>query len=284
MELLQLKYFCDAAQTEKFSQTAKNFLVPVSNISQSVKRLEKELGAELFHHKGNKVILNNDGKQFYSYASRALSLLDDGKKSISESEDNLSGDIRLVCANNYKSVTVAIEKFLQKNPNVNFIIYQNSQMDSNFDILISDIFPRTHSRKILLFEDEILVAMSKNNPLSKKNIISVSDLEEERFIALNSSISLKKAITDACEKAGFLPKFTIQTYSTAFLRRYIEMGLGISFTPASWSKKYPEIAFRRIDGISKRKTYAFLPKDSYIKKAVAAFLEVLKVEAEAGGL
>ena len=43
MELLQHKYFCDAAETEKFSRTAEKFLVPISNISQSVKRLEKEL-------------------------------------------------------------------------------------------------------------------------------------------------------------------------------------------------------------------------------------------------
>lgn len=48
MELLQLKYFCDAAETENFSKTAKKYLVPTSNISQSIKRLERELGVELF--------------------------------------------------------------------------------------------------------------------------------------------------------------------------------------------------------------------------------------------
>lgn len=47
MELLQLTYFCDAASTQNFSQTAKRLNVPPSNISQSVKRLEEELGAEL---------------------------------------------------------------------------------------------------------------------------------------------------------------------------------------------------------------------------------------------
>ena len=51
MELLQLKYFCDAAQSENFSKTAKKFGVPTSNISQSVKRLEKELSTPLFAQK-----------------------------------------------------------------------------------------------------------------------------------------------------------------------------------------------------------------------------------------
>ena len=57
MELLQLKYFCNAAETENLSKTAKKYLVPTSNISQSIKRLEKELGCELFEHSTNKITL-----------------------------------------------------------------------------------------------------------------------------------------------------------------------------------------------------------------------------------
>ena len=47
MELLQLMYFCDAAETENFSRTAKKYHVPPSDISQSIKRLELELSAEV---------------------------------------------------------------------------------------------------------------------------------------------------------------------------------------------------------------------------------------------
>jgi len=48
MELLQLTYFCDAAVTQNFSKTAQKYNVPPSNISQSIKRLERELSAPLF--------------------------------------------------------------------------------------------------------------------------------------------------------------------------------------------------------------------------------------------
>jgi DNA-binding transcriptional LysR family regulator len=41
MELLQLKYFCDAAQTENFSRTAEKFSVPVPGVTQSIKRLKR---------------------------------------------------------------------------------------------------------------------------------------------------------------------------------------------------------------------------------------------------
>ena len=79
MEMLQLIYFCDAAQTENFSKTAKKYLVPPSNISQSIKRLENELETPLFERQANKIKLNNSGLLFYKNAKSALELLENAK-------------------------------------------------------------------------------------------------------------------------------------------------------------------------------------------------------------
>ena len=280
MELLQLKYFCDAAKNEKFSQTAKNFLVPVSNISQSIKRLEKELEVELFDHKGNRVTLNNDGRRFYEYVSKSLELLENAKKCISDSDDDFCGDIRLVCANTSKIVSIAIEKFLQKYPNVNFIITQDYDANYDFDILISDIFPKEHGKKILLFEEDIYVVMNKNHRLANADSVTVGELENERFITSTSSPSMKNIIVRGCEEAGFYPNFAIQTHATAYLRRYIAIGLGISFAPTSWTKNFAEdFAFKKLDGLT-RKNYAFVPKSNRTRRSVEAFLETLKTEVD----
>lgn len=281
MELLQLRYFCDAAETEKFSQTAKKFLVPVSNISQSIKRLEKELGTELFNHKGNKITLNSDGQQFYNYVSKALELLDNGKMFLSDKDQNFNGNIRIVCEADSKIVTAAIEKFSRKHPNVNFIGYQNSDSLPDFDILISDTFPCEHSEKIVLNHEDIYVAMNKNHALANKSNVSIEDLKNERFITMTASSSMKNIMIKACEKAGFFPEFAIQTHSPGYLHTYIEMGLGLSFVPAHWSEKYPcDLVFKKIKNLS-RKTYAFLPKKAYTRRCVEAFFEALKTEAEA---
>ena len=65
MELLQLKYFADAAVTQNFSRTAKSFFVPTSAVSQSIKRLESELGVKLFSRQANKITLNENGAAFF---------------------------------------------------------------------------------------------------------------------------------------------------------------------------------------------------------------------------
>ena len=43
MELLQLRYFFESAKSESFSKTAEKYMVPITSVSASVKRLEREL-------------------------------------------------------------------------------------------------------------------------------------------------------------------------------------------------------------------------------------------------
>ena len=64
VELLQLRYFYESAKTESFAATAQKFMVPASSVSASVKRLETELGTELFHRTSNRIVLNEKGNSF----------------------------------------------------------------------------------------------------------------------------------------------------------------------------------------------------------------------------
>ncbi len=282
MELLQLKYFCDAAETENFSMTAKKFLVPTSNISRAVKCLERELGCELFEHKVNKISLNYDGKQFYDNASQALALLENARLRISDKTDRVDGDIRLICLNNRRTVTGVIEKFIQAHPDVKFIIHHNLEPEKDFDIFISDVCPFEYSQKILLVDEEICVAVSKEHDLAKRADFSVADLEKERFITMTSGSSMHKITVNACADVGFTPNIAIQTDDPFYLRKYVEMGLGIAFVPAnSWSGLFPDSVLLKGVGNIRRKTYAFLPKGKYLKRSAQMFLRDLSEDGRA---
>lgn len=80
MERLQLICFCHAAKTESFAQTAREYRVPAAGISQSIKRLENEIGASLFDRSANGVKRNKCGRILYKNAKSALSMLGDAKK------------------------------------------------------------------------------------------------------------------------------------------------------------------------------------------------------------
>ncbi|MBQ8689725.1 MAG: LysR family transcriptional regulator [Clostridia bacterium] len=279
MELLQLKYFCDAAQTENLSRTARKFLVPTSSISQSIKRLENELGCELFEHRANKIYLNSAGRQFYENVSQALFLLESARDCVLES-DELKGDIHMICMSNRRIVTSAIEELIQKHPQVNFIIHHSMDTEQEYDVFIADSCPYEYSEKILVVDENICIAMNKNHSFASKADFSISDLANERFITMTPSSSLYKITAGICADAGFVPNIAIQTDDPFYLRKYIEMGLGIAFVPEnSWRGLFDDkIVLKRVGNIQ-RKTYAYLPKRKRIKRPVEIFLQILNDRA-----
>ena len=63
-----------------FLKQQKKFLVPPSNISQTIKRLEKELETPLFERCTNKIKLNDARLHYYKNAKTALELLENEKE------------------------------------------------------------------------------------------------------------------------------------------------------------------------------------------------------------
>ena len=71
MEFLQLRYFYESARTQSLSKTASKYMVPASSVSASIKRLEGELGCQLFERTANRITLSEGGKRL----QRSLSVI-----------------------------------------------------------------------------------------------------------------------------------------------------------------------------------------------------------------
>lgn len=275
MELLQLKYFVSAAETCNFSATAKKYNVPPSNISQTISRLEKELGALLFDRYPNRLSLNEQGKKFYNYARRALELLEDGCECVADDYNETGGEIRLsVCANR-RIVTRAIEKFNAEHPEVSFFINHNVSNDA--DLIIADESDVSGKmNKTLLVSEDMVLAISRNNDLYNRGIITSDDLRNQRFITMHQGSSIYKYTKMICNSMGFEPIIAIQSDDPYYVRKYIGMGLGISIVPSySWKGLFSENTVFRSLGNYKRNTYVFRDEERYTPRCVHLFLNEL---------
>ncbi len=277
MELLQLQYFCNAAETENFSKTANNYNVPTSNISQCIRRLENELNTTLFDRSSNKIALNDQGKLLYSNVKPALMLIHEAKTKLCDNE-KISGEIKILAETNRRIVTKAIERFQKKYSDVVFFInHTNEDSINKYDLVITDkILEPKNFKKNLLVVDKLLVAMKKDNPLAKNSQISVKDLENEKFITMSNKSGLYKLTNEICHSEGFTPNIVIQSDDPNYIRKYIEMGLGISFVPSlSWKGTFSKnVECRQLFNI-KRYTFAYLNTQKYISKATLTFLDIL---------
>ena len=274
MEFLQLKYFCDAAVTQNLSKTAKKYYVPTSTVSISIKKLEDELGCKLFHHSSNKIMLNDEGREFYENISKALAIIEDAKDKIRDT-GAVRGTISIRCRSNRGALTRAMEEFLRDYPEVKFKITFGEANVKDLDLIVSFDAAIEYDEKYLLVDEDIPIAINENNPLSKKEDLTVADLKDERFV-----IGLSGATHDACFAAGFRPNIAFEFNDPTYVRKYLELGLAIAFVPSySWANLLSDNVVMRSVGV-RRKTYAYLPKDKYAKRSVKLFLEYLKRATE----
>lgn len=279
MELLQLNYFCDAAQSENFSKTAKKYCVPPSAISQSVHRLENELGAALFYRDANRIRLNPNGRMFYEEIKTALSLIDRAKERIAESRDGMSGEIGMFIGANRRAVTLAIERFRAAYPQVNFMLNHSALNDPmSYDLVIThDVARCAGMERRLLRREKMYLAMECSHPLARREHLTLSDFADESFICMHVGSSLREVTEEACKNAGFLPKFTVQSDDPAYVRKYVELGMGVTLAPEfSWDRQFSERVVLRDVGEIYRDTYLFFHDSDSQPTYVRRFAEMLR--------
>ena len=76
MELSQLRYFCAVAESQHMTQTAERLHIAQPALTQSIRRLERELGAPLFAPKGRGIVLTECGRFLYRKLAPVVETLD----------------------------------------------------------------------------------------------------------------------------------------------------------------------------------------------------------------
>lgn len=278
MELLQLKYFCDAAETQNFSKTAQTFLVPASNISQSIKRLEKELSTPLFDRSANRVSLNEAGKAFYQKVRSALDLLKEAENEIKRDEKEKV--IRICVHIDRRIVMGVIEAFRRKYPEVSLITtHTAAEQAGEFDVMITDRDLPLPCVKTKAAEEHFLLAYHPS-AFSFQNPVSPEEIQKSPFITMTDTNSICENARMICRDLGFEPHIVLQSEDPSYIRKCIELGLGISIVPEiSWRGAFSEQV--KLEKIGGYKRDIWIYKRYGMDEKITAFYEML-MEAFSG--
>lgn len=238
MELLQLTYFCDAAVTQNFSKTAEKYNVPPSNISQSIKRLETELSVSLFDRRANRVVLNERGHDFFEKARQALELLEIARAAVTDHQS--VRQLRLVIHVNRRIVMQAIEHYQSSHPEISILTTHDLSEAQHADLVISANALNLHGfTRELLFSERIALAAKKN--LLPNTPLTARDLQHKPFITMSAGNSLHTLTEEICRKMGFQPRIALQSDDPFYIRKCVELGLGIAFVPmVSWKGQFSD--------------------------------------------
>ena len=246
MELLQLRYFFESASNENFSKTAEKYMVPISSVSASVKRLESELGCQLFDRSDRWAIrLSSAGRAYQAAVAALPEMLQSAQQLALRAARGETGEISVAIANlmyDYLQLDDVLRAMHEKYPEVKIIIrdclssplvyeqVKNGQADIGFMAINSTGNYAEELRKIKLMELPMNLGFPQDHPLAAKKNLQISDLANCNFILppMKQAPWLRKNFEDIFFKhCGKLPLVEQEALGLRATRQLVAAGLGI---------------------------------------------------------
>lgn len=278
MEILQLKYFYESAINESFAKTAEKYQVPQTSVSASVKRLEKELGCELFLRTCNRISLNDNGKKLKASLAVVFSELDKTVSSLS-SKTTDTREIRLLVRAIRSSVADCIIEYKKVNPHINFktsFNFDETDFDA-YDIIIDEKNDNYKNyEKSELFTAKVRLRVPKSSHLCGKKL-TLKELKNESFVTIGENNGLHRILLSACKKAGFSPDIVVSSNDLSCNKKFVDAGLGIGLAREyKISSPSPNTVYLDVADFNETQTICiYCKKDSHYGN-VKDFLDFLK--------
>lgn len=219
MELIQLYYFMEVAKYENMTLAAKENHISQQALSKSIRKLEQELGANLFDRHNHRLSLNASGRLALEHIQGILTGIETLKKTIghiSSPQELVIGSSSLI------SVRSLILHFNDVYPN--FLISANSIPEARLfeklqrrqiDIAISvqEHFPSPNSNicSVPVCHETLLLAVPSNDPLAQKSSVCLKELDGRNILRLKTcELYLDHVFDSLCKKYRIKTNFIWQ--------------------------------------------------------------------------
>lgn len=288
MELRQLRYFLVVAEELHFGRAAERLHLTQPPLTVAIRRLERELGVQLFDRTTRRVVLTPAGEAFRQRVQDAVMELDEAAGDIANVAAGLSGRIRVgfVSSASYTTIPEAIRAFRRERPRVELILSPLTSgeqieqlLDGDLDLgLIRDPGEVPGLTMELVSTEALVAVLPEAHPLASGVEVRPADLEKEPMILFPYRLmpGFVNRIHRLFDGLQFSPQVVQQAIHQETVLGLVAAELGLSILPESVKRfQMPGVVTRPLTGDPQTALYAAYPS-SEPAPAVSAFFECFK--------
>ncbi len=245
MELRTLRYFVAVAEELHFGRAAQRVNIAQPPLSYQIRKLEEELGAQLFTRTKRRVSLTQRGEFLLQSARLILRQADAAIAGVRAAGVGLVGQLSLGLINAMTfrgDVFNVLREFRKQSPGVAVslkILTSVEQVRALKRRAIDIGFLRLpmHDRALRvepIFREELLVALPRGHRLATARAIAVADLADEPFVMLPGEMGfgLFNQVIKLCRQAGFTPKVAQEASELQTMSGLVAAGFGVCLIPS----------------------------------------------------
>ncbi len=300
MELHQLQCFIAVLEGGGFKRATARLGITQPALSYQIKRLEDELGVQLFHRRPVGIIPTEAARVFVEHAQQVIAAVHEAHQAVRELSDGVTGEIligTLACLGTYFLPRVLWE-IRARHPKVRpKLIYRNSEelfeslLANKLDVaMLPDPPADPRLRRELVFEEPISLVSSPGHPFHGRRSVDAAELKKDvQFVSLSPQTSTGALIRRHLARMGvsIAPVFSADDVET--VKMMVEEGMGVAFLPDMVTRDdmgaegQPGHLCRSAlePPLSLQMVVATL-RDSHPPLALAAFIDEVRVAAARG--
>jgi DNA-binding transcriptional LysR family regulator len=232
--LQELQRFILTAQEGSLTRTAEKIFITQSALTQSMQRLEKELGTKLFMQKGKYLQLTEDGQAVVIIGEKMLQLWENAKnpmlrKNLLPNYSIGMFDNAALRLGSYFQTHMSTNKF-----RIDLTIDNSGKLFSQLRAGVIDMAICVLNTKYVLprnilpvytFSEELLAVSSKKYPGPLKDI---------PFILYNKGSHTREQTDEIFAKNNIQPKIFAESTSTSFMKELAMLGSGVALLPKNF--------------------------------------------------
>lgn len=296
MDLFQLETFLAVAEEGGFSRAAKKLYRTQPAISQTVRKLELELGEALFDRASREGVLTDAGKVLQAYARRLLNVREEAHTALTDLRELQFGRLT-VAANEFTCLYLLplINEYRRLCPMVKVTV-QRSLASRITDELINhstELGVLTFKpedplvKSVAVYRDDVAFIVPPEHPLARYKEISIRQLGAECFIAHNVPSPYRARVIDMFKKKKVPLHMDVELPSIEAIKRFVAQRNGVALLPgicvAGEVERGELVALKVRELHLERKLRIVFRRNGSLSHAARAFMKVAQTFAERRG-
>jgi len=244
MDLKQMRQFVVVAEELHFGRAAKRLNIAQPPLSLAIKRLEQDLGVQLFDRSRRNVSLTDAGRVFFREAQRTIRQAELARKMV-QREGSRQPEVRVsfIGPALYRVLPQLIVMFRTASPDVHVRLFERTSHEQmagmeagDFDIgfSVSGVARPLGSDHLVIERSPVVAAVPAQSSLASQDTVTLEMLAEQPFIVPPSRESGASGEPLASFKAaGLAPRTMQEATQTNTTISLVGAGLGCSVVMAT---------------------------------------------------
>jgi LysR family transcriptional activator of glutamate synthase operon len=289
VELRQLRYVEAVARHRHFTRAADELHVAQSALSHQIKRLEAELGTELFARNSRTVTVTDAGEAVAARARSVLDQVDGLRHEVDELQGLVRGEVRVGASFAAGEIDVprVLVRFSETYSGIEVDLFEGTagemlanlgedRIDAAFCLIADE--PPAEIAVEPLSEEEVVAAFPAGKGPDRERV-TAAELARHSLIMPRSGSAIKRSVERFFARAGKNPDVSLESGDPLLLRWLVSGGFGAALLPGSLTRREgPPIDVRGLRPAVRLPATLIWRRRRHQTPAARAFIDFVRAE------